>query len=778
EPGSGAGGARGLEFGILGPLRVVAGGRPLPVGGPRQRTILAMMLLAQGRVVSVDRLVDVVWDGRPPATARTQVAICIAGLRKTFKAVGCEDEVIVTAHPGYLLRVDDHRIDAVEFGRLVAEAREGARAGRAESAEALLRQALGLWRGPALAGVAGRPVEGEAAQLEEHRLAAHEEWTELRLELGHHQALIPELADLVREHPLRERPRAQLMLAQYRAGRRAEALEAFREARGRFIEELGLEPGPALLELHDAILRDDPALTPAARPRPYEGRITEPEVIPAHLPAPPPLFVGRAADLAALDALVRGDAGGGAAGDVAGGLAGGAAGGAAFRARVAELPPVAGLITGAAGTGKTALAVRWAHHHAEHFPDGQLFADLGGRDGQPEAAPGDVLGRFLRALGVPEERIPAHLAERGALYRSVLATRRVLLVLDDARSLAQVLPLLPGAGPCRVLVTSRTHMSDVAAECRAVRVGLDTLGESEALDLLRGVAGADRIDAEPGEAARLAALCDRLPLALRTAGARLAAKPHWTVRLLTSRLADERHRLTELSQGRADLRAALDLGYRRLPADAAVLYRRLGLLDAPDFTAWVGAAVLDTDVVVAERLMEHLVDVRLVDTVGIDATGSLRYRFRDLLRLHARECAEADEPADERGRALDRAFRSWLTIAQEAHRRGVGGERVLPRGTTLRRRIEPAYLDELLASPHDWLAAERRSLASVIAQSTRLGRGELAFDLAVSTGLRGSSGAASAGVATAGDTSVAVRAAMRTAMAQGRRSSPCAASSS
>ncbi|MEV4432059.1 AfsR/SARP family transcriptional regulator [Streptomyces sp. NPDC049555] len=705
--------AAGMEFGILGPLQVTAGGRQVPVGGPRQRTILAMMLLAQGQVVSVDRLVDVVWDGRPPATARTQVAICIAGLRKTFKAAGCAEDAIVTVHPGYLLRMSGHRIDAGDFSALVAEGRQAAREGRTTRAEALYRRALGLWRGPALAGVAGRPVEGEAAHLEEHRLAAYEEWSDLRLELGQYQALIPELADLTREHPLRERPRVQLMLAQYRAGRRAEALEVFREARSRFIEELGLEPGPALTELHDAVLRDDPALMPARTPEPPPA-VAEPAVTPAHLPTPLPVFVGRQAELAALDALLDEESG----------------------PRTDAQPPTIALVSGIPGAGKTGLALRWAHRWADAFPDGQLYADLGGRGGQEEVTAADVLARFLRALGVPGERVPADLGEREALYRSVLATRRILLVLDDAQSGAQLRPLLPGTGRCRVVVTSRAPLDSAATAGGAVRIGLGMLHEAEAVELIGRIAGRDRVAAEPAHADRLAAQCDRLPLALRIAATRLAAKPHWTLRHLTARLADERRRFAELSEADPALRAGLDLSYRRLTADAAAMYRRLALLEAPDFAVWAGAAVLDTGVLEAERLMEQLVDAQLLGTTGTDATGSLRYRFPDLLRLHARERAEAEEPADERERAVDRALRAWLTIAEEAHRREHGVRRVSLQRSTLRRRIDPDYLDELLASPHDWLEAEQRCLTSVIAQSVALGRDELAFELALSAGLR------------------------------------------
>ncbi|NXY93125.1 AfsR/SARP family transcriptional regulator, partial [Streptomyces sp. BR123] len=239
------------------------GERTVPVGGARQRTILALLLLSPGRIVPVDTLVDVVWNGRPPATARTQVAIVIAALRKALKAEGVADETIVTSHPGYLLRTDGHELDAVTFTDLVSAAETAVREQRLHEAARAYADALGLWRGPALAGVSGQLVEDEAARWEEIRLNTYEAQTDVRLGLGEHRLLLPELAATVREHPLRERARRHLMLAQYRSGRRAEAMEAFRETRRLFIDELGMEPGPELQELHDAILRDDPALTPA-----------------------------------------------------------------------------------------------------------------------------------------------------------------------------------------------------------------------------------------------------------------------------------------------------------------------------------------------------------------------------------------------------------------------------------------------------------------------------------------------------------------------------------
>ncbi|MEV7547581.1 AfsR/SARP family transcriptional regulator, partial [Streptomyces sp. NPDC089915] len=255
-----------LDFRMLGPLTVTVGGRVVALGGARQRTVLGLLLLNAGRIVPVDTLVDVVWHDGPPATARTQIAIVIAALRKALKAEGVDEEVIATAHPGYVLRVDGHALDGLTFTGLVAEAETATREHRPADAARAYGEALGLWRGPALAGVTGQAVEAEAARWDEVRVNVHEALTDVRLELGQHQLLLPQLAAAVREHPLRERARHQLILAQYRSGRRAEAMESFREARRRFIDELGMAPGPELVELHEAILRDDPALLPAAVP--------------------------------------------------------------------------------------------------------------------------------------------------------------------------------------------------------------------------------------------------------------------------------------------------------------------------------------------------------------------------------------------------------------------------------------------------------------------------------------------------------------------------------
>ncbi len=661
-----------------------------------------MLLLAADRVVSVDSLVEAVWSGRPPVTGRTQIAICVAGLRKTFKAAGCHDDAIITAHPGYMLSAAAHRIDARDFSERVASARAAARQDRTVAAADMLGEALALWQGPALAGISSQPVEIEAMQLEEERLAIYEELTALRLRLGQHRVLIGELTIAVREHPLREQGRVHLMLAQYRAGHRAESLQTFRDGRRQFVDELGLEPGPALQSLCDAILRDDPVLAaPSTAAEPAEM-----SVIPAQLPSNVRFFTGRQAELSALDELLTDQS---------------------------DSQPIAvGFVSGVAGVGKTSLVVHWAHRVASSFPDGQLFADLCGHNAQSEpTSPSTILDRFLRALDVSSVRIPAEFNERVALYRSVVSGRRMLIVLDNAKKFTQVEPLLPGGGMCRVLVTGRDQLDELVGSYAAVKLRLSTLRESEAAALLGQVVGGDRARAEPASLARLTDLCDRLPLALRIAAARLAAKPHWTISHLVTRLEDQRQRLDELSYGDQQVRGSFELGYRYLDPATAAMYRRLGLLNIPSFAAWAGAALLDTGQTEAENIIEQLVDAHLLEVEGVDPTGDVRYRFQDLLKLYASERArEEDSPAEQRA-ACGRAIGGWLALAEEAHRREYGGDYTIIHGTAARWRPDRDQVDQLMREPLAWFETERLSIVAVIAQSAQLGMDELAWDLAM-----------------------------------------------
>ncbi|AEW95056.1 putative AfsR-like transcriptional regulator [Streptantibioticus cattleyicolor NRRL 8057 = DSM 46488] len=662
-----------------------------------------MLILAWGRVVSVGALVDAVWGDRPPTTARTQVAICIGALRKAFKQAGVEDDIISTAHPGYRLETARSETDALEFTSMVSDAAAAVRGSRLDDASALYTRALALWKGPALAGVTGQPVEDEATRLEERRLSAYKAWSDVDLALGRHQELIPELTAVAQNYPLDEQLRHNLMLAQYRAGRRGEATEGFRSWRRYFVDELGLEPSPVIQELHNAILRDEPGLAlPAESAPPPETRF-----VPAELPPDAAAFQGREAELAQLDTLLdRPPAG---------------------------QPTALGFVTGVAGVGKTALVVHWAHRAAGQFPDGQLYADFSGGDGdQPPMSAHALIERFLRALGVPGEQIPADPGARESLYRSVLAERRVLVVLDNVSGVEEVLPLVPGSGRCCVLVTSREQLDHLAVG-GAVRVGLGLMSEAEAERLIARIAGEERVAADPSAVRELFRLCDGLPLALRIAAARLAVKRHWSVAHLVHRLSDERRRLDELSTGGIGVRASFAVSYRGLPKKAGRMYRRLGLLNVPDFTAWAGAALLDVSPGEAEDLIERLVDANLLTVTGTDATGTLRYGLHDLLRLYARELAQSEESEEERDEARGRVLRTLLTLAEEGHRREYGGDFSVIHGSTPRRPLDPALVDGLLRSPLKWFDAERSALVALLVQACDLGLDELAWDLAMSS---------------------------------------------
>ncbi|HEX3782007.1 MAG TPA: BTAD domain-containing putative transcriptional regulator [Pseudonocardiaceae bacterium] len=592
-----------LSFNILSALGVSVEGRRIAVGGPRQRTVLAMLLLSPERVVSVESLIEAVWNGHPPATGRTQIAICVARLRKTFREAGCVDDVIVTASPGYMLLGSAHRIDFAEFTAHVAEAARDVARGRISEAADTLGAALELWRGPALAGIPSDLLERQAVWLEEQRLSAYEQRMALRLELGQHRNVINELAVLVSQHPLREQARAQLMLAQYRAGRRAESLETFREARDRSVEEIGMEPGPSLRQLRDAILHDDPALALLPTAKAFDA--------PAQLPQDVSEFVGRNTELSALDELLADSPG---------------------------RQVTVGFVSGGAGTGKTALALRWAHRVADRFPHGQLFADLHGyADRADPADPNAVLAGFLRVLGVPDERIPEPVHERAALYRGLCEGRRMLVVLDNVRTFAQIQPLLPGTGECRVLVTGRAPLGELLGGYAPVHVRPGRLTDAQAEALLRATVGPDRLAADPAGTQQLIRLCDRLPLALRIAGVRLAGKPHWTVGNLVRRLADSLRRLDELEESGLGVRSSLEPSYRALSPNAAWMYRALSTGPEPEFTASAAAALLGIGVGAAEQLAEELVDAQLFDVPPQGVGGPIRYRFGDLPRLHAAE---------------------------------------------------------------------------------------------------------------------------------------------
>ncbi|PFG97250.1 transcriptional regulator [Saccharopolyspora erythraea NRRL 2338] len=604
-----------LEFGLLGPLHLEYRGRRIAVGGPRQRIVLAMLLLNPDRVVSIDRISEAIWNGRPPATARTQVAICVAELRKAFRSAGFRDDVVLTSSPGYMLRRADHELDVLSFQARVAEARSLTARREFERATEAYDAALGLWRGRALCDISSAVVEIEVERLQEQKLVVQEERTALHLQLGRHRELISELTTLVEEQPLREQTRAQLMLAQYRAGRRAEAMETFRQARRHFIDEIGLEPGPILQELHEAILSDDPSVRLPSR----QSRASSTSIPAGTFPADISAFCGRDKELSDLDILLH------------------------------RPPGVVGLLTGSAGIGKSALAVHWAHRAADRFPGGVLYVNLHDCCRTPQDSDAvDVLHTCLRQLGIAACDVPGDLDDARSLYRGLTQKRDVLVVLDNVASYRQVRHVIPGGTGARALITSRNQISELIDTSLWLRV--QPVGHEEAAEMLGALVG-HRAAAEPRALRELAELCDRIPAALRIAGTKLIAKPHWPIQRLTSRMRDPRTRLDHLEHGEQSLRRRFQTGYQRLAPEAARMFRLLGGLETAEFGLHDAATLLRLDTGEAENTLESLVDAHLLEGVDGLETDEACYRFLPLLGAFARELHRAEERTAEAARS-------------------------------------------------------------------------------------------------------------------------------
>ena len=706
-----------FEVRLLGPVEVWEGDRRAPLGGVRPLAVLSALVVHLGEVLSAERLVDCVWDEQAPATASALVATHVSAVRRALARV-TETEIVRTRPPGYVADLAPSQVDSRRFEDLLASGRASAAQGRPEEAADLLSEALGLWRGQdALEGLGQSFARIEAARLAELRLVAQEESFGLDLELGRADRAIAPLLAHVAAHPLRERPRGQLMTALFRTGRVSDALRTYREGRAILREELGIDPGPQLQALHQAVLTNDAELSggagshstapePARPEKPAGGSRTETGVrsrpAPSHLPPDIADFVGRSEQIAWAAALL---------------------GGVDEEGRTA--PPI-GVISGRSGTGKTALAVHVGHRTSELFPDGRLFVDLRAADTAP-LQPADALARLLRAMGAAPETLPTSVEELTGLYRTHIGHRRILLILDNAAGEAHVRPLLPPGPGCAVLVTSRRRL--VALE-GAAHLDLTVPGQAEALELLRRVAGPDRTSAEPERAAEIVSLCGRLPLAVRIAGARLAARPHWAPGRLAGRLRDERRRLNELSAGDLELRTSLELGYADLDPPERRALRRLALLDLPDFAAWIAAPLLDIGTEEAEEAVERLVDCHFIDVIGVDDTGRGRYRIHDLAREHARERCLSEESAEERTAAVGRLVASWLGLAEKAAALGPGGAaRRFPEPAAVRP-LDTETEEELLDRPASWFAAEQACLLAAVEYCADNGMDRAARDLA------------------------------------------------
>jgi len=669
--------AVGMDFCLLGPLLVRRGGVVIPVPGGKPRAVLAALLLSHGRAVSLEDLAETLWGPEPPPTTRVTVQNHVMRLRR---ALGAEGARITTQPSGYLIRVDPGELDVARFESLLNAARTAARESSWDTAAIQSRAALALWRGEPLADVDSEMLAGrEMPRLAELRLQAFEVRIDSDLHLGRQAEAVAESRQLVTGHPLRENLHGLLMLALYRDGRRAEALAAYQDARRVLVEELGTEPGVELRELHKRMLAADPALAIPTPAPPATGT-----AVPRELPARVAPFIGRTSELAALTGLLD----------------------AASDQMLATM--VISAIGGTGGVGKTALAVHWAHQAAGRFPDGQLYVDLRGYDpGQPVTA-ADALAGFLRSLGVAGQDIPVEEAERAARYRSLLAGRRMLVVLDNAASAEQARPLLPGDPACAVVVTSRDALSGLVARDGARRLDLDLLPQPDAVALLRALMGA-RVDADPAAAAALACRCCRLPLALRVAAELAVARPDVLLADLVDELGDQRRRLDLLDAGsdrRTAVRAVFSWSYGHLDAAAARGFRLAGLHPGSDFDPCAVAALTDASLAQGHMVLDVLARAHLIHRAGPG-----RYGMHDLLRAYARELAAAHNGEDQQQAALTRLFDYYLYTA------AVAMDTLHPAECSRRPRIPPPatpvppVTDP--AAAQAWLDAERATLTAV-----------------------------------------------------------------
>ena len=603
-----------MDFGLLGPLVVRDGTRYVPVSAPRQRVLLAALLLKAGRVVGLDTLAEVLWEGQPPAGARGALHSAVQRLRSTLGPAGAG--LVETRPPGYLIRVDDGEFDVREFSVLAARGHAAAAAGTWAQAAGLLREALGLWRGDPLADVPSQLLrDREAAPIEDQRRQALAARIDADLHLGRHGEVVAELRQLITAHPLHEQFHAQLMLSLYRSGRPADALATYQDVRRVLAGELGIDPGPELRLLHQRILAADSELllaagelsssAPAELSPPAPGRggpaAGQDRVVPRQLPTATRHFAGRAEALKALAAL-------------------------AAEAAEASHGTVISVIDGTAGIGKTTLALYFAHQVAERFPDGQLYVNLRGFDpAGPPMTPVEAIRLLLAALAVPVARIPAGLDAQAGLYRSLLAGQRMLVLLDNARDVDQVRPLLPASPGCLVIITSRSQLTSLVAAEGAAPLTLDVLTDAEAQELLSRRLGPERVAGEPSAAGELIQLCARLPLALSIAAARTASQPGLSLAALTADLRDARRRLDALDAGHAaaNVRAVFSWSYQQLDAPTARLFRLLGLHAGPDISAAAAASMAGLPLDEGRRRLGELTRAHLLaehPTAGSGAT--------------------------------------------------------------------------------------------------------------------------------------------------------------
>ncbi|MEV4014988.1 BTAD domain-containing putative transcriptional regulator [Nonomuraea angiospora] len=697
----------GFRFGILGPLEVLRDGRPISLPAAKQRIVLATLLLRANRNVSPDELIERVWADAVPHNARSALYTHVARLRRALGEDPGGDgshRLIRTSDDGYVIDLPPEALDLSRFRELVARAGAGTdAAGEAD----LLDRALGLWRGPVLAGVPSESLHRDEVPLVvEERLRVVDRWFQLGLRLGRDDEMVKVLKEATAEHPFHERLWAQLLVALHRSGRRAEALETYRSVVALLRDELGVDPGQELARLHSAILADEPEpallLDDGHLPPPAEEQDPPPSPVrPQQLPSDLASFTGRRGELAALNALLdREDA-------------------------HASPPIVIAAISGMGGVGKTALAVHWAHSVVDRFPDGVLHLNLRGFGPGTPVEPHAALELLLNALGVVGQRVPAETDARSALLRSVLAGRRVLMLLDNARDAAQVRPLLPGSRSF-VLVTSRNQMRGLAVREGARPLVLGRFSPGESTALLAEILGPERIGAEPWAAAELARSCVHLPLALTIAAEHAMYRPDSPLHSLAEEVRAQRSRLDALDTSddhEASVRAVLSWSYLALEPPAARMFRLLSLHPGPDVGPGAAAALAGVPVAEARRLLDVLADRSLLERPGQE-----RHRFHDLLHAYAAEQSALADGAAERAAAVRRVLNWYLHTASRA------ADLVEP----TRRRF-PDVIDRAPAEPPAlegpegalmWVEEERANLVAAVALSAGHGWDDFTWRLA------------------------------------------------
>jgi len=705
---------------VLGPVGLgVAGGAQTEIARPQLRILLAILSVSSNRTVADSTLVDALWSEDLSRERERNLHAGVYQLRRRLaQAVPDAGERLTRTAGGYRLDLRSGELDAEVFSSLAAEGRNHASTGNFAAASELFGKALQLWRGRALADAAPLCARliGDAERLEEQRLSATEDKLDCDLALGRHSELTAEIYQLVAEYPLRERLIRQLMLALYRSGRRSDALAAFDAARQHLAREVGLDPSPLLRELQNQMLRDDPALalrTESSLNTPGHGsddnsladlsdsqsdeladgapRLWQPPAVPRQLPAALASFSGRQAELKEL---------------------------AELPAPETDAVPIAAL-TGMGGIGKTALAVQWAHRIAERFPDGQLWVNLHGYDpsGQP-VRPDEATGWFLSALGIAPQTIPEGAEERAGLFRSVLADKRVLILLDNASDAAQVRPLLPGNSGCMVIVTSRSSLAGLAASDGARILRLGPMTEDESTALLEAKLGPERLAAEPDAVIDLVTSCGRLPLALTVAAARAAEQPGHPLSVLASQLTDLKDRLDLLDTGdeATSVRAVLSLSLPQLTTPASRMLALLAVHAGPGITIPAAASLAAITVSQARQCIFELLNASLINE---HMPG--RYQLHDLIHAYAAEHAEETLAPGETREAIHRGISHYLQTAAAGVAK-LSAEIALP-GIPVEPPAAGTTAEQLTSAPQlmAWLRAEHQSILAACAQAVEFG---------------------------------------------------------